>query len=311
MSIIDHINLLRVDLNLLVALDALLAERSVTRAARRVGLGQSAMSHNLGRLRKVFRDEILVRRTDGMHPTPRALELADPVRIALAQIQATVLDKGNFDPATTARTFRIAIPDILEVGLLPSLMAHLRLTAPNVRLQVRSVAAQDVPHLLDSDEIDVGISGVDSILPHHNCRRLYAENYLCIFDNTLIEVDIPISLEDYIRLPHVLQSLRGDSRGVVDEALAKLGLVRTVVLATPNFSSVPFVLQRAPVISTLPARLARYFAAAFGLTASPVPIALDSFSVSLLWHASRNHDPAHSWLRDTLMLVAGETAMEP
>jgi DNA-binding transcriptional LysR family regulator len=308
---IDHINLTRVDLILLVALDALLAERSVTRAAARLGLGQSAMSHNLARLRKVFRDEILIRRSDGMRPTPKALSLAGPVRIALAQIQATVLDGGDFDPATTARTFRIGIPDSLEVALVPPLLAHLRRAAPEVRLQLRSTAPSEVPQLLESDQLDVGVSMFNDVPFHHKRRRLYSDGYLCVFDSQLVKVEPPISLEDYVRLPHVLGSLSGDSRGVVDDALAKLGLRRMVVLATPHFISVPFVLKRAPVISTLPAKLARYFAATFHLSASPLPIELEGFTISLLWHASHDHDPAHSWLRDTLMLVANETAMEP
>lgn len=308
---IDHVNLARVDLNLLIALDALLAERSVTRAAVRLGLGQSAMSHNLARLRKVLRDEILVRRADGMHPTPKALALAGPVRIALAQIQATVLDGGDFDPATTARTFRIGIPDSLEVALVPPLLAHLQRVAPNVRLQLRSTAPSEVPQLLDSDQLDVGVSMFNDVSVHHKRRHLYADGYLCVFDPQLVGVEPPISLDDYVRLPHVLGSLSGDSRGVVDDALARLGLQRMVALATPHFISVPFVLKRAPVISTLPAKLARYFAATFGLTASPLPIELEGFTISLLWHASHDHDPAHSWLRDTLMLVANQTAMEP
>src|SRR5271168_883286 len=108
---IDHINLARVDLNLLVALDALLAERSVTRAAARIGIGQSAMSHNLARLRELFDDELLTRGPIGMQPTPRALALADPVRIALAQIETLVSPEQAFEPATAERVFRIGLPD--------------------------------------------------------------------------------------------------------------------------------------------------------------------------------------------------------
>lgn len=307
---IDHSNLARIDLNLLVALDALLSERSVTRAAQRVGLGQPAMSHNLARLRAIFRDEILVRRADGMHPTPRALALAGAVRLALTQIQTAVLDRGSFDPATTGRTFRIGIPDSLAVGLMPALVARLRQSAPNVRLQLRSTAPQDVPDLLDADQIDIGVAGFDRVLPHHNRRHLYSDGYLCLFNPALVPVAAPISLEDFVRFPHILGSLRGDSWGVVDKALAKQGLARTVVLATPHFISVPFVLKQAPVISTLPAKLARRFAATIGLTASPVPVPLDDFFISLLWHASREHDPAHVWLRATLAQTAEETTTE-
>src|SRR5215218_5245897 len=117
MMAIDHVNLARLDLNLLVAFDALLAERSVTRAAVRVGLGQSAMSHNLARLRSLFGDELLTRGPEGMRPTPRALALSDPVRVALAQITALVSRDQTFDARTAERLFRIGLPDSVEVGL--------------------------------------------------------------------------------------------------------------------------------------------------------------------------------------------------
>src|SRR5215470_17518221 len=133
---IDHINLSRVDLNLLVAFDALLTERSVTRAAARVGLRQSAMSHNLARLRALFGDELLIRGPDGMRPTPRALALIEPVRIALAQITALVSPSQTFDARTTERTFRIGLPDGAEVLLGPALLSYLRESAPGIRLRL-------------------------------------------------------------------------------------------------------------------------------------------------------------------------------
>src|SRR6476660_7484270 len=139
MTGIDHANLSRLDLNLLVAFDALLTERSVTRAAARVGLGQSAMSHNLARLRILFGDELLTRGAEGMRPTPRALALADPLRVTLAQIQAAVLQREAFDPSTAERTFRVGLADSIEVAVIPGLLARLRTLAPSVSLRLRSI----------------------------------------------------------------------------------------------------------------------------------------------------------------------------
>src|SRR4029450_10960675 len=130
MMSIDHANLSRLDLNLLVAFDALPTELRVTRAAARIGRGKSAMSHNLGRLRALFGDELLTRGADGMRPTPRALALVDPVRVTLAQIQAAVLQREAFDPATAERTFRIGLADSIEVAIVPGLMARLRRADP-------------------------------------------------------------------------------------------------------------------------------------------------------------------------------------
>ena len=133
---IDHINLVRVDLNLLVALDALLVERSVTKAAARIGIGQSAMSHNLARLRELFDDELMTRGPDGMRPTPRALALIDPLRIALGQIETLVSCEDAFDPRTAERAFRIGLPDSVEVMVGPALLAYVCEHAPGIRLSL-------------------------------------------------------------------------------------------------------------------------------------------------------------------------------
>ena len=303
---IDHINLGGIDLNLLVALDALLAERSVTRAAARVGLGQSAMSHALSRLRALFGDELLTRGPDGMRATPRALALADPVRLALSQVQALVAPGVAFDPATAERVFRIALPDSVEVLLGPALLAHLRAVAPHVRLRLHPSDPLALLDELDADRIDlaVGIGTPPGGQTHHRRRPFLRDSYLCMFNAALAGVEAPITLADYLRLPHVLTSLRPGERGVVDDALAPLGLARTVVLTTPRFLAVPFLVAGAPVVTTMHARLARLFAGRLGLSLSPAPVALPEVALSLLWHASYEADPGHRWLRRTLVEVA-------
>ena len=243
---IDHINLGRLDLNLLVTFDALLTERSVTRAAARVGLGQSAMSHNLARLRTLFGDELLTRGPDGMRPTPRALALIDPVRVALSQIQSLVSRDDAFDPRTAERVFRIGLPDSVEVLLVPSLLAHLCEAAPGVRLRLHSTDRLQLLDELDADRLDLGI-GIGRFIEgqtHHKRRLLSTDTYLCMFNAARVGVSPPISLDDYVRLPHVLTSLRPGERGVVDEALEKLGLHRMVALTTPRFMAVPFLVAR-------------------------------------------------------------------
>jgi len=306
---IDHANLGRLDLNLLVAFDALLTERSVTRAAARVGLGQSAMSHNLARLRSLFGDELFTRGGDGMRPTPRAMALADPVRVTLAQIQAAVLQREAFDPATADRAFRIGLPDSIEVAVVPALIEHMQAAAPGVRLRLRSTNRTSILEELDSGGLDLGIGVFDHGQTHHKRRHLYTDSFLCLFSTEQLELAPPISLQDYLRWPHVLTS-QGEARGAVDGALAKHKLRRSIVMTTPGFMAVPFVVRRARVIATMPSRLARYFSEAFGLVTSPVPIDLPNFTISLLWHASFDHDPAHSWLRQTVTGVVSESNLE-
>ena len=310
MTSIDHANLARLDLNLLVAFDALLTERRVTRAAARIGLGQSAMSHNLARLRTLFGDELLTRGADGMRPTPRALALADPVRVTLSQIQAAVLQREAFEPATADRVFKIGLADSIEVAVIPGLVARLRQAAPGVGLRLRSINGISVLEELDAGTLDLGIGVFDQGQTHHKRRPLYTDSFLCLFNPAQLNLSPPISLEDYLRVPHVLTSLTEDTHGAVDEALAKRKLKRVIALTTPGFLAVPFVVRRAPVITTMPAKLARYFAEAFGLATSPAPIELPTFTISLLWHASFDQDPGHLWLRQTVSGLASEVGLE-
>ncbi|HAN62843.1 MAG TPA: LysR family transcriptional regulator, partial [Rhizobiales bacterium] len=204
MTSIDHANLARLDLNLLVAFDALLTERSVTRAAARIGLGQSAMSHNLARLRTLFGDELLTRGADGMRPTPRALALADPVRVTLSQIQAAVLQREAFDPSTTDRVFKIGLADSIEVAVIPGLVARLRQVAPGVGLRLRSINRISILEELDAGTLDLGIGVFNQGQIHHKRRPLYTDSFICLFNPTQLNVSPPISLEDYLRVPHVL-----------------------------------------------------------------------------------------------------------
>lgn len=299
---IDHINLARIDLNLLVALDALLSERSVTKAAGRVGLGQSAMSHNLARLRQLFDDELLVRSPDGMRPTPRALALADQVRITLSGIEALVKRADSFDPATAERTFRIGLPDSVEMLVGPHLLDITCKEAPGIRFRFYSTDSRRLLEDIDADAIDLGI-GIGAFPEgqvHHKRRVLATDAYLCMFNAGKVGLKPPIALKDYVRLPHVLTSLRQGERGVVDDALEKIGLSRKVALTTPRFVVVPFLVAGAPVITTMHARLARIFARELDLSLSRVPVDLPEMTTSMLWHASYDGDRGHIWLRNAI-----------
>jgi len=305
---IDHINLSRIDLNLLVAFDALLAERSVTKAAARVGLGQSAMSHNLARLRQLFDDELFVRSPEGMRPTPRALALADRVRVALSDIEALVTRADEFDPANTERTFRIALPDSVEMLIGAKLLAIGCEEAPGIRFRFYSTDERQLLDEIDADNIDLGI-GIGTFPDgqvHHKCRLLVTDTYLCMFNAKKVGLKPPISLEDYVRLPHVLTSLRKGERGVVDDALEKIALSRKVALTTSRFVAVPFLVAGAPVVTTMHARLARIFARELGLVLSRVPVELPEVTISMLWHASYDGDPGHEWLRKAIVRASGK-----
>ncbi len=299
---IDRINLTRVDLNLLVALEALLAEESVTRAALKVGIGQSAMSHNLARLRALFGDELLTRSAQGMRPTPRAKALLDPLKIALADVAHLIAPPDSFDPSRSQRIFHIGLPDSVEALFGPQLLDFVTREAPHMSLRFHSTDERQLLEEIDDGQIDLGfgIGRFPHGQTHHKQRVVAKDSYLCMFNARRTGLKAPVSLEDYVRLPHVLTSLRKGERGVVDDALAKLGLSRHVALTTPRFIAVPHLVAGAAVVTTMHARLARLFAAELGLTLSPVPVELPEVTISLLWHASNDSDPGHAWLRKAI-----------
>jgi len=297
------------DLNLLVAFDALVSEQSVTRAAARMGIGQPAMSHSLARLRALFGDELLTRGPEGMRPTPRGLGLIAPVRAILGQIQALTARPEVFVPGVAERVFRVGVPDSVEVLLVPQLLAYLQAEAPGIRLRLQAVGhPARVLEDLDADRLDMAISlgGLEEGRDHHKTRSILTGTYLCMFNAALVGIAPPISLEDYVRLPHVLTSLRQGERGVVDQALEEIGLKRNVTLVTPRFLAVPFLVRGAPVVTTMHAELARLFAATLGLSLSPPPVALPGIAISLVWHGSYDDDTGHAWLRRVIAQLAAE-----
>ncbi len=209
----------------------------------------------------------------------------------------------EFDPAKAERTFRIALPDSVERLIGPQLLSVCCNDAPGIRLRFYSTDERQLLDEIDADNIDVGI-GIGKFPQgqvHHKRRLLATDTYLCMFNADKVGFKPPISLEDYVRLPHVLTSLRKGERGVVDDALEKINLSRKVVLVTPRFIGVPFLVAGAPVVTTMHAKLARMFATELNLALSPVPIDLPEVTISMLWHASYDDDPGHTWLRNTII----------
>ncbi|HYE36465.1 LysR family transcriptional regulator [Methylocaldum sp.] len=300
---INEIDFRKADLNLLPVFSALLKERSVTRAASRLYLGQPAVSAALVRLREMFKDELFVRTAKGMEPTARALELAEQLAPALEIIHREMFGAPRFDPATAERTFRLGMPDSIEVGLSPSLIECIQREAPGVRVAIRLAGHEQGAKLLDNKEMDLGISRFTNVASWHRQENLYREGYVCLFDGARLGIQAPIGMEDYLALPHLLMSFSGDFEGVVDEALARRKLRRRVLFSTTRFSALPFILKETDAIATLPASMARRCAKAFNLTLSPTPIEIETFTISMLWHARHDRDPGHIWLREAVKSI--------
>jgi DNA-binding transcriptional LysR family regulator len=288
------------DLNLLVAFDALMAERNVTRAARRVGIGQPAMSYALSRLRELFTDDLFTRTSGAMRPTTRALELAGPVGRVLADIREGVLADRAFRPETAEVVFRVGTTDYAEVAVIPAVLAALRLIAPNARLVISIVDRERVAAMLETGAIDLAIAYFPDSKGAQKKEILFHEEFVCLFDTKACSVSAPIKLKTFIDLPHVLISLHGELSGAVDQALARTRAKRFVFMATPHFLAIPFLLHGLRAVATVPRRLAERCAEVARLAVSPLPIEIEGFDVSMLWHARTDTDPAQLWFRDLI-----------
>lgn len=303
MSIINSMNVASVNLNLLVALEALLDERSVTKAAKRVGVTQPAMSNTLAQLRSVFDDPLFRRTSSGLEPTPRALEVAEPVRSGLRSLRAA-LSRPRFDPKSATRTFVIAASDYVELVLWPPLLSALAKEAPGVTLEVRPWGRHEIPELLARGEADVMIGYFDQIPARHASARLFTEEYVCIVRKKHPLVAGTLPLAKYLKLGHVLVSQVGGGVGSVDRALALQGKSRRVVARVSHFLMVPTLVARTDLVAALSRRVAEAFADPLKLQVLKPPIELPRATVGHAWHEQMENDPGHRWLRELIARVA-------
>ncbi|MEZ5738266.1 MAG: LysR family transcriptional regulator [Burkholderiaceae bacterium] len=301
----------RIDLNLLVVFAALMRERSVSRAASRLFLGQPAVSAALKRLRELCDDQLFVRTGKEMSPTPRAVQLAARIGPSLQAIRDAIAEPSGFDPATAKQVFRIGTSDAIEVALLPSLMARLREQAPGCSVIVRSPNARfNARTALDADEVDVVIGPADTIPSWQRSEVIATVQFVCLFDAARLGITAPITLAQFLGFPHLLTTFAGDLHGFVDELLAARGLKRQVILGTPHFGVLPMVLRQTDSIVTLPQLSAQMFSAQFGLAVSPLPLPVEPMSLVLQWSATTEQDPALAWLR-AQVLACGRAAIRP
>jgi DNA-binding transcriptional LysR family regulator len=313
MSYIDHMNDVHLgafDLNLLVALDALLAERSVTRAAMRMGVTQSAASHALSRLRKLTGDELLVRARDGMVPTLRAEAMRAPLRRALEDLTGTLSSPGAFDPKTARLRAFVGGSDYAELVLLPGIMARLVREAPGVELRVL-MPGQDPPSELASGKLDFVLMPSTPGADAQGIRRrqLLRDRFVCIARRAHpLAKTKTLSMSSFTAAAHALIAPWGMDGGYVDDALARLGLKRKVAVAVPHFLAAPHIVASSDLLLTVAERVAEVVARPLGLVvlAPPQELGLTGFTMSILWHERTHEDPARRWLRDVIVAEASE-----
>jgi LysR family transcriptional activator of mexEF-oprN operon len=287
-------DLRHINLNLLLIFEALMKARSVSLAAERMYLGQPAVSSALGRLRVLFDDPLFQRVGRGMEPTPRAQEIALLLGPALESIAMAVKRPKAFDAATSDQVFRIGLTDDVEFALLPSMLKRIRAEAPRVSLVVRRASYLQMPRLLASGEVTVGV-GFTTDLPASAKRRTLRSTRIVLLRGDDVPGDL--SLDEFCERPHALVSFAGGTVGFVDEALRRIERERRVVLAVPQFNSLGALLEDTDLVAAVPEYAADVLTANGRLRSQPLPIQLDPFPVHMVWTTAKDHDPGECWLR--------------
>lgn len=302
-------NLRSIDLNLLVVFDAIYAERNVTRAAEKIALSQPAVSGALGRLRVRLRDQLFLRGPEGLLPTPRAQELALPIRRILMELEQ-VLDPVVFDPATASRTFTIAVIDYFTLVIIPPLLRSLRAEAPGVRLRFVPSSGH-IFEALDHGDIDFAISAFGDVPERFEKRFLLEDRYACLVarDNPLAHGKV--TLQRYACASHLLVSPRGGGRGFVDDRLAEQGLTRQVPLTINHFSAAPLIVASSDLVLTAPMRVINALINdRMVRIESPIEAPVDFRRLELVWNRRLANHPAHEWFRQTVQQVADSIQSE-
>lgn len=299
-------NLKQLDLNLLLVFNQLLAERSVSGAARALGLSQPAVSNALARLRKAMGDELFLRTSRGMEPTPRATQLAEPVAAALQLLQGALRQDQGFDPATSSRAFTIGMTDIGEIYFLPGLMEALAEAAPGVTVStVRNTAVQ-LKDEMEAGHVDLALGLLPQLRTGFFQRRLFTQRYVCLMRQGHPLDKRRIGLREFSAAEHLAVVSAGTGHGVVEDELARQGIERRVRLTVPHFVALGHILAGTDMIATVPERLAQRMAGPFGLRWLAHPAPLPEIGIHLLWHARLHREPANQWLRQLIATRFGD-----
>lgn len=296
-----------VDLNLLVAFDALMDERSVTRAAARVSLSQPGMSNTLARLRKLFGDPLLVREGFTLVSTPRADALRQPVRDALAIIRAALDQRTGFDPAADRATWTVSCSDYSLLMLIGPLVRRLPAAAPGVAIRVLP-RSPDPVGLLRDGAADLVIEP-EEIMPDAqlDSQRLFADRWLCCVWAGNSAVGDRMTMDAYLRLGHLVYSIgRGQPASIVDQHLERSRVPRRIEFTVESFLLAPFLLEGTDLVTVVPERAVPHLRRTAAIRVLDPPVALPSITERLWWHPRHTADPAHAWIRARIAEIAAE-----
>jgi len=293
-------NLKDLDLNLLLIFNQLLLQRRVSAVAEKLGLSQPAVSNALNRLRRLLNDELFLRTSRGMEPTPYALQLAEPIAYALSTIETALNERATFDAASSKRRFTIGMNDIGEIYFLPKLMDRLASIAPGVTINTVRNASTNLREAMEAGHVDLAAGLLPELKAGFFQRRLFKQRYVCMFraGHPLDKGDI--SVEEFSQAEHVVVGASEIGHAKLDETLSAKGIRRHFKLTVPHFVAVGHILSRTDMVATVPERYAQESLAPFGLKSAPLPVMLPEIAISLFWHAKYHKEPGVQWLRNVM-----------
>ena len=291
------------DLNLFIAFDVIYTEKNLTKSGQVLGITQPAVSNALARLRDLFNDELFIRTSRGMIPTPVANQLIGDIRNALSLIQNTISVSEKFDPSTANMTFKISIGDTSEYRLLPLLIKELAEIAPKVRVETYLTARKDAPRELASGAIDFSIDPPLQSDQHLKHEKIYQEDYVMIVrkDHPILKKQ-KITIEDYLDLSHIHISNRKTGMGHVDMTLYKLGLTRDIYLRAQHFLVAPYIVEQSDMAITT----TKGFAVDRNLAWRELPFDIDPLVLHLYWHENNDNESSSKWMRELMLKTYGK-----
>lgn len=302
-------NIGSLDLNLLVAFDAIEQERNITVAANRIGISQPAMSNALARLRRTFNDPLFVRTGRGMEPTPFAKKLSRPIRRSCSLINDALRTAGNFEAATSRRKFVFYMSDIGEKVNLPIIMPHLQKMAPNITIKVSRIPQRDAQDAMMAGDVDIALGLFPSLAGGFYEQKLYRDTFVCIVRADHPKIGDTLTRKQFVEMSHGVVSFAGTGHdAAVEKTLARQRIKRHIGLVVQHFATLPMTISRTDLIATIPLKAAQSFSNLTQIKMLKPPINIPGFEIKQHWHERYHYDPANRWMRQqiaALFLDAG------
>lgn len=303
---VDHFK--GADLNLLRVFSVVMQSSSITAAAERLSISQSAVSQSLKKLRKATNDELIVRNRTGIVPTPRAVALYRDILPGLKSIEIALKSNEAFDPKTSTRSFRIRVLTTQSAKVMPQFLQLIEASAPRLNISFTTGGLDDGLYgFLSREEFDVVVGAYVEPVQMSSWLRLQPlpeTPMVCLFDGKRLRIKAPIDLETYLSMPHLKPQLMDERKSMIDEGLEAIGRKRECLIVTDDYAGMPFCLRKIRALANLPAPTAREFAKVFGLTVSKLPMETRNYKTAMFWHGKSDADPAHEWLRGKMIEAA-------